>query len=159
MQRRSIFGQATRTVAGAFALAGAGTLATGPGASAQTVSSAKPTAPTATATTGPIAGRSINLTTAWIDGSAVYGIDSPSGLAGPRQTVATPASLREGGAVASTGRMITSEGKNLPVANGLVLAGDPRAAENPDLAAIHTLWVREHNWHVERLAKVHPQWT
>lgn len=159
MQRRSIFGQATRTVAGAFALAGAGTLVTGAGASAQTVSSAKPIAPTATATTGAIAGRSINLTTAWIDASAVYGIDSPSGLAGPRQTVATPASLREGGAVASTGRMITSEGKNLPVANGLVLAGDPRAAENPDLAAIHTLWVREHNWHVERLAKVHPQWT
>ena len=159
MQRRSIFGQATRTVAGAFALAGAGTLVTGAGASAQTVSSAKPIAPTATATTGAIAGRSINLTTAWIDASAVYGIDSPSGLAGPRQTVATPASLREGGAVASTGRMITSEGKNLPVANGLVLAGDPRAAENPDLAAIHTLWVREHNWHVERLAKVHPQWS
>lgn len=159
MQRRSIFGQATRTVAGAFALAGAGTLVTGAGASAQTVSSAKPLAPTATATTGALAGRSINLTTAWIDASAVYGIDSPSGLAGPRQTVATPASLREGGAVASTGRMITSEGKNLPVANGLVLAGDPRAAENPDLAAIHTLWVREHNWHVERLAKVHPQWT
>ncbi len=159
MQRRSIFGQATRTVAGAFALAGAGTLVTGAGASAQTVSSAKPLAPTATATTGAIAGRSINLTTAWIDASAVYGIESPSGLAGPRQTVATPASLREGGAVASTGRMITSEGKNLPVANGLVLAGDPRAAENPDLAAIHTLWVREHNWHVERLAKVHPQWS
>lgn len=159
MQRRSIFGQATRTVAGAFALAGAGTLVTGAGASAQTVSSAKPIAPTATATMGAIAGRSINLTTAWIDASAVYGIDSPSGLAGPRQSVATPASLREGGAVASTGRMITSEGKNLPVANGLVLAGDPRAAENPDLAAIHTLWVREHNWHVERLAKVHPQWT
>ena len=159
MQRRSIFGQATRTVAGAFALAGAGTLVTGAGASAQTVSSAKPIAPTATATTGAIAGRSINLTTAWIDASAVYGIESPSGLAGPRQTVATPASLREGGAVASTGRMITSEGKNLPVANGLVLAGDPRAAENPDLAAIHTLWVREHNWHVERLAKVHPQWS
>ncbi len=159
MQRRSIFGQATRTVAGAFALAGAGTLVTGAGASAQTVSSAKPLAPTATATTGALAGRSINLTTAWIDASAVYGIDSPSGLAGPRQTVATPASLREGGAVASTGRMITSEGKNLPVANGLVLAGDPRAAENPDLAAIHTLWVREHNWHVERLAKVHPQWS
>ena len=159
MQRRSIFGQATRTVAGAFALAGAGTLVTGAGASAQTVSSAKPIAPTATATTGAIAGRSINLTTAWIDASAVYGIASPSGLAGPRQTVATPASLREGGAVASTGRMITSEGKNLPVANGLVLAGDPRAAENPDLAAIHTLWVREHNWHVERLAKVHPQWS
>ena len=159
MQRRSIFGQATRTVAGAFALAGAGTLVTGAGASAQTVSSAKPIAPTATATTGAIAGRSINLTTAWIDASAVYGIESPSGLAGPRQTVATPASLREGGVVASTGRMITSEGKNLPVANGLVLAGDPRAAENPDLAAIHTLWVREHNWHVERLGKVHPQWT
>ncbi|HAH16218.1 MAG TPA: hypothetical protein DCL45_09395, partial [Chloroflexi bacterium] len=159
MQRRSIFGQATRTVAGAFALAGAGTLVTGAGASAQTVSSAKPIAPTATATMGAIAGRSINLTTAWIDASAVYGIESPSGQAGPRQTVATPASLREGGAVASTGRMITSEGKNLPVANGLVLAGDPRAAENPDLAAIHTLWVREHNWHVERLAKVHPQWT
>ena len=76
MQRRSIFGQATRTVAGAFALAGAGTLVTGAGASAQTVSSAKPLAPTATATTGAIAGRSINLTTAWIDAQVEIAADA-----------------------------------------------------------------------------------
>ena len=54
------------------------------------------------------------------------------------------------------GRLRTSEGDNLPIEDGAFLAGDPRAAENPSLTALHTLFLREHNWQVERLAASDP---
>jgi hypothetical protein len=38
------------------------------------------------------------------------------------------------------------------------VAGDVRANENPFLAAIHTLFVREHNRLCEELAAQHPEW-
>ena len=103
----------------------------------------------------PGAARPVNLVTAWVDGSAVYGIESPAGLAPASQTVATPASLREAG----TGRLRTSDGNNLPIEGGAYLAGDPRAGENPDLTAMHVLLLREHNWHADRLARAHVDWS
>lgn len=39
------------------------------------------------------------------------------------------------------------------------LAGDPRAAEQPGLTGLHTVWVREHNWWAARLAGEHPDWS
>lgn len=83
--------------------------------------------------------------TAFIDGSQVYGSDATRAAA-----------LRE----FTGGRLRTSEGgllpfntAGLPNANdahrvadsGLFLAGDARANENPELLALHTLFVREHN--------------
>jgi Animal haem peroxidase len=45
--------------------------------------------------------------------------------------------------------MKTSAGDNLPIGpDGLFMAGDVRAAENPDLTALQTLFVREHNYQV-----------
>src|SRR3712207_4954282 len=82
----------------------------------------------------------LNFSTGWLDGSVVYGSDA-----------ATAAALRSDG-----GRMRTSDGGNLPVENGAFFAGDPRAAENPSLTALQTLFVREHNWQVERLAAADP---
>jgi hypothetical protein len=82
----------------------------------------------------------LNFTTGWLDGSVVYGTDP-----------ATAAALRT-----ADGRMRISDGDNLPIVDGAFAVGDPRAAENPSLTALHTLFLREHNWQVDRLAAADP---
>ena len=84
-----------------------------------------------------------NNVTGWIDGSMVYGSDAT-----------TAASLR-----AADGHLLTSDGNNLPIVDGAYLAGDIRAQENPDLTALQTLFVREHNRQVDLLKVAHPDWT
>ncbi len=55
--------------------------------------------------------------------------------------------------------MKVSEGNNLPVVDpAAFVAGDVRAAENPDLTALQVLFVREHNCQVDRLHEEHPRW-
>ena len=66
----------------------------------------------------------------------------------------TAASLRT-----ADGHMKTSEGNNLPIVDGMFVAGDVRAAENPDLTALQTLFVREHNYQVDQLHAAHPTWS
>jgi peroxidase len=89
----------------------------------------------------------INTVTGWLDGSMVYGSDA-----------ATASSLR-----LPDGHLKTSAGDNLPIvstAQGPAFAaGDARAQENPDLTALQTLFVREHNYQVDQLKKQHPNWT
>src|SRR5262245_36316229 len=86
----------------------------------------------------------INTITGWLDGSQVYGSDA-----------ATAANLRT-----ADGHMKTSAGDNLPIdpQSGMFMAGDVRAQENPDLTALQTLFVREHNYQVDQLQKEHPDW-
>ena len=84
-----------------------------------------------------------NNVTGWVDGSMVYGSDAT-----------TAASLR-----GADGHLLTSTGNNLPIVDGAFAAGDIRVAENPDLTALQTLFVREHNRQVDLLAKAHPDWT
>jgi peroxidase len=89
----------------------------------------------------------INTVTGWLDASMVYGSDA-----------VTAASLRS-----SDGRMKTSAGDNLPIIDtpqgAAYAAGDVRAQENPDLTALQTLFVREHNHQVDQLEEQHPNWT
>ena len=89
----------------------------------------------------------INTVTGWLDGSQIYGSDA-----------ATAASLRT-----ADGHMKMSEGDNLPIVDGahgkVFAAGDTRAQENPDLTALQVLFVREHNYQVDRLHKEHPNWS
>ncbi len=87
----------------------------------------------------------INSITGWLDGSMVYG-----------SSQATADGLR-----LPDGHMKTSAGDNLPIdpVSGMFMAGDVRAAENPDLTALQTLFVREHNHQVDLLHQQHPTWT
>lgn len=97
----------------------------------------------------------VNIVTAWLDGSQVYGSD-PLRAAALRTFVG--------------GRMKTSPGELLPFntmgldnqnrsrlpADQLFLAGDVRANENIELTAIQTLFVREHNRVADRIAAANP---
>ena len=100
-----------------------------------------------------------NAITAFIDGSQIYGSDA-----------VRAAALRE----FAGGRLKTSSGGLLPyntagLANandahrvadtGLFLAGDVRANENPELLALHTLFVREHNRLAAEAARRNPALT
>jgi peroxidase len=92
----------------------------------------------------PANGLTINQITGWLDGSMVYG-----------STQAVADSLR-----LPDGHLKTSDGNNLPInPDGTFAAGDVRAQENPSLTALQTLFVREHNYQVDRLADLHPNWS
>jgi peroxidase len=91
----------------------------------------------------PSTGTAVHTVTGWMDASQIYGSDQQ-----------TADSLR-----LPDGHLATSDGNNLPIVNGAFAAGDVRASENPDLTAITTLFVREHNYQVDRLAKLHPDWS
>jgi hypothetical protein len=112
---------------------------------------------TGTSTANPR--QQINSITAFIDGSNIYGSDATRAAA-----------LRE----FAGGRLRTSAGNLLPFNTGglpnandshllpdsqLFLAGDVRANENPELVALQTLFVREHNRIAAEAAAKSPGWT
>ena len=87
---------------------------------------------TRSATTGAAGPREqTNQITHIFDGSTVYGSDA-----------AKTALLRSND---GTGRLRTGPDDGLPIIGGLPTGGDGRAAENPSLQALHTLFLREHN--------------
>ncbi len=84
----------------------------------------------------------VNEISAYLDASMIYGSDAE-----------TTASLR----TFSGGHMKTSDGNLLPIdASGMFMAGDIRANENPELTALQTLFVREHNYQADKIAKANP---
>lgn len=107
----------------------------------------------------------INVITAWLDGSMVYGSE-----------VATARALRtlSGGKlkIGSDGLLPVNNLTNfpngtLPMANDahvlpdnqMLAAGDVRANENIELTSLHSLFVREHNRWADRLAAQNPRLT
>ncbi len=112
--------------------------------------------------------RYLNEITAFIDASGVYGSDLDR--ANWLRTF-------------SEGKLKTSEGNLLPyntvtgefddpidasaphmdnatgISTVIFVAGDARASENPLLATMHTLFVREHNRQCELLVQKYPDWT
>ncbi|MEQ8317773.1 MAG: peroxidase family protein [Phycisphaerales bacterium] len=99
----------------------------------------------------------INAITAFIDASNVYGSD---------QERANELRSMDG-----TGRLKTSDGDLLPynvnrfpnapthLNPTLFLAGDVRANEQVSLTAIHTLFVREHNYWADQIRAANPSFT
>ncbi len=101
----------------------------------------------------------VNAVTAFVDGSQVYG--SSKSRADALRTF-THGLLRT-----STGNMLPFNTAGLENANDshvmqdvqLYLAGDVRANENPDLIAIQTIFMREHNRVATQMRAQHPSWT
>lgn len=97
--------------------------------------------------------------TAFIDGSQVYGSDTTRANA--------LRTFNDGLLKTSAGNMMPFNTDNLPNANDshmlpnseLFLAGDVRANENPDLVALQTLFVREHNRIAADVKADHPTFT
>ncbi len=109
---------------------------------------------TGTATDNPR--QQINEITAWIDASNVYGSDSER--ANELRTLDGTGQLKT-----SAGNLLPFNVNAFPNAGGdspnLFLAGDVRANEQIGLTVMHTLFMREHNWHANRLKAENPDWS
>jgi peroxidase len=102
----------------------------------------------------------INTVTAFIDASQVYGSDPiraawlRSHQSGGLKVDATP----QGDMLPfNDGTLANDNPLGLPVTS-LRIAGDTRANEQPGLTVLHTVFLREHNWHADRLHAAHPDW-
>jgi peroxidase len=86
----------------------------------------------------------INTANLYLNLSQVYG-----------QTAAVAATLRNADGTLKT----SGNGLYLPVSGTQFITGDPRVMENPELTAITTLFMREHNYWVRTLRAQHPSWS
>jgi len=92
----------------------------------------------------PVTNTILNTTAGYLDLSQLYG-----------STVAAAANLRN-----PDGTLMSSDsGQALSVVNNVFVTGDPRVMENPELTALSTLFMREHNYWVGALKAGHPDWT
>ncbi len=95
-------------------------------------------------TRNPATNTIVNTVAGYLDLSQLYG-----------STAAVATSL-----VNPDGTLQSSyNGLALPVVNNMFVTGDPRVMENPELTAVTTLFMREHNFWVRSLKVRHPNWT
>ena len=86
----------------------------------------------------------INTVAGYLDLSQLYG-----------STAAVAAKLRTpDGSLASS-----NEGRALPIVGDAFVAGDARVMENPELTAVTTLFMREHNTWADRIRTQNPEWS
>lgn len=112
--------------------------------------------------------RFLNEITAFLDGSGVYGSDEARAswlrtFVGGKLKVSAGNLLPYNTVTGEFGDPIDptapSMANNAGPSQVIFVAGDVRASENPLLASIHTLFVREHNRQCDFLAEKHPDWT
>jgi peroxidase len=86
----------------------------------------------------------VNTTAGYLDLSQLYG-----------SSTAVAASLTNAdGTLKSSGN-----GRYLPVVSDTFVSGDPRVTENPELTALTTMFMREHNFWVRILKRQHADWS
>lgn len=90
----------------------------------------------------------VNVNTAWIDGSMIYG--SSDALAA---ALRDPASGKMQVTPHATGDLLPMNGL------GEFVAGDERVNEQLGLTSVHTLFVREHNRLAAQIASANPGWS
>ena len=101
----------------------------------------------------------LNQNTAFVDASHIYGqdicqADSLRDFSGGKMQW-TPSPIHGGKIMMPT----TETNKECKSELGkCYVAGDHRASEQPALAAIHTIFLREHNRIVDELTRINPHW-
>ncbi len=118
-----------------------------------------------------------NDETSWLDLSSVYGSsaeilglvrarDGNGGLSARLLAGATDDLLPTMAEVAAHhGRTleevesVLSPNQFIPFGPDVMAAGDDRAAQQTPLLTHHLTWMRNHNWHVDRLKAMHPDWS
>ncbi|MBO0885104.1 MAG: peroxidase family protein, partial [Mycobacterium sp.] len=86
----------------------------------------------------------VNTTAGYLDLSQLYG-----------STTDVANSLRNADGTLTS----TNNGQTLSIVNDNFVTGDPRVMENPELVAVTTLFMREHNFWVATLKAQNPSWT
>ncbi len=109
----------------------------------------------------------INGITAFIDGSGVYGSEQPradwlrtftGGKLKTSEGNLLPFNTTTGQLDAEIDPHSPTMAMPIPHVNKWFVAGDVRANENPNLTALHTIFMREHNRLCDMLAVQYPQW-
>src|SRR5215510_3146307 len=106
----------------------------------------------------------LNELTGYIDGSNVYGSDNQRSAAlrsfsGGKLKVTHTTSVGDlapfnDGTVGNAGSP-----ERVDLSTSLFIAGDIRINEQPTLACMHILFIREHNFQAAQIAAAHPSWT
>jgi len=129
------------------------------GTGAMTISMSRSAWDTATGTGTDNPRQQINSITAFIDGSQVYGSDATRAAA-LREFVGGRLRTSAGNLLPfNTDGLSNANDSHLVADDQLFLAGDVRANENPELLALQTLFVREHNRLAAQAAVKNPTWT
>jgi hypothetical protein len=110
----------------------------------------------------------VNMVTSFIDGSAVYGSDIKranwlrsfkKGKLKVSQGNLLPYNTIDGELNSPLDPAAPEMGNDTGEESKLFVAGDVRANENPLLASVHTLFVREHNRQCDIISAKHPNWS
>jgi len=99
----------------------------------------------------------MNINTAFIDASMVYGSDMVTAMALRQQVNGDMRMSPEGLLMKNTFGLSMDNPLNLPQSD-LFAAGDIRVNEHAGLTALHTLFSREHNRLTAQLRQQHPSW-
>ena len=127
------------------------------GTGAMTISMSRSTFDPATGISTPR--QQLNSVTAFIDGSQVYGVDAERNAA-LREHVGGRMLESAGGLLPfNTAGLANANDAHVVADSNLFLAGDVRANENPELLALQTLFVREHNRIAATAALKNPTWS
>ncbi len=104
----------------------------------------------------------VNVVTSWLDGSMIYGSDPVTaaalrtGVGGKLKTSGDDLLPRNDASTFPEGPVFMANDAHLVSDDQMFVAGDVRANENIELTALHTIFVREHNYWAQKTAAANP---
>ena len=128
------------------------------GTGSMTIPFSRSTSAAGTGTSSTNPRQQTGLVTAFVDGSQIYGSDTARANA-LRSFVGGKLKTSDGNMLPfNTAGLANANDSHFIADSKLFLAGDVRANENPDLASLQTVFMREHNRVATRVQAANPTW-